>query len=63
VDLAWPTYIAYTVHVMAMVAMLDTEVGIGKWTHLVYRPLAFSLELVKKEAQGRVPGPVPVGTD
>jgi heterodisulfide reductase subunit C len=61
--LAWPTYIAYTIHVMAMVAMLDTEVGIGKWTHLVYRPLAISLDMVKKEAPEHVLGPVPAGTD
>ena len=61
--LAWPTYIAYTVHIMAMVAMLDTEVGIGKWTHLVYRPLAISLDMLKKEVPEHVSGPVPVGTD
>ena len=47
-QLAWPTYTAYTVHIMAMVAMLDTEVGIGKWTHLIYRPLALSLEAMKE---------------
>lgn len=49
--LPWPTYIIYTIHVMAMVAMLDTEVGIGKWTHLVYRPLALSLEAMKKKSE------------
>jgi heterodisulfide reductase subunit C len=49
-QLPWPTYITYTVHVMAMVAMLDTEVGIGKWTHLVYRPLALSLEAMKEKS-------------
>lgn len=49
-QLPWPTYGMYTVHVMAMVAMLDTEVGIGKWTHLVYRPLALSLEAMRKKA-------------
>ena len=43
----WPTYIIYVVHVMAMIAMLDTEVGIGKWAHLFYRPLAMYLEAVK----------------
>lgn len=43
----WPTYIIYVVHVMAMIAMLDTEVGIGKWSHLIYRPLAIYLEAVK----------------
>jgi len=50
-QLPWPTYIIYTVHVMAMLAMLDTEVGIGKWTHLVYRPLALSLEAMKKKEE------------
>lgn len=44
---AWPTYIIYVIHVMAMIAMLDTEVGIGKWAHLFYRPLAVYLEAVK----------------
>ena len=46
----WPTYIVYTVHLMAMVAMLDIEVGIGKWSHLLYRPMAMYLEAVKKKA-------------
>lgn len=50
-SLPWPTYIIYTIHVMAMVAMLDTEVGIGKWTHLIYRPLALSVEAMKKKAE------------
>ncbi len=60
---AWPTYVAYTVHVMAMLAMLDTEVGIGKWTHMAYRPLAISLERIKKEARELVPGALPAGAD
>lgn len=46
--LPWPTYIIYTLHAMIMIAMLDTEVGIGKWTHLIYRPLALSIEAMKK---------------
>jgi quinone-modifying oxidoreductase subunit QmoC len=63
---AWPTYIIYVIHLMAMFAMLDTEVGIGKWTHLVYRPLALYLEAVKRRAQElerAAPKPVPAGTD
>ena len=48
--LPWPTYIIYTIHTMAMVAMLDTEVGIGKWTHLIYRPLALSLDAMKRKS-------------
>jgi ferredoxin len=47
---AWPTYIMYVIHVVAMIVMLDTEVGIGKWTHMIYRPLALYLESVKKRA-------------
>jgi quinone-modifying oxidoreductase subunit QmoC len=56
-----PTYVAYTVHVMAMVSMLDVEVGIGKWMHLVYRPLALYLQRIKQrvpvaQAAGAVAG-------
>jgi ferredoxin len=47
---AWPTYIIYVIHVVAMIVMLDTEVGIGKWTHMIYRPLALYLEAVKARA-------------
>jgi len=47
---AWPTYIIYLIHVMAMIAMLDSEVGIGKWMHLIYRPWAMYLEAVKAKS-------------
>jgi ferredoxin len=47
----WITYGMYVIHVMAMVAMLDTEVGIGKWTHLFYRPLAIFFQAVKERAR------------
>jgi ferredoxin len=62
---AWPTYIIYVIHLMAMFAMLDTEVGIGKWTHLIYRPLALYLEAVKKRAVQERPAPelASAGTD
>ena len=62
---ALPTYAIYTIHVMAMVAMLDTEVGIGKWSHLVYRPLALYLDRVKQRfaEQSAAAGLVTAGTD
>jgi ferredoxin len=63
---AWPTYIIYVIHLMAVFAMLDTEVGIGKWTHLVYRPMAMYLEAVKRHAgelEKAVPKPSPAGAD
>lgn len=61
----WPTYAIYVLHLMAMIAMLDTEVGIGKWAHLFYRPLALYLEGVKQRARelGAAPGLAPAGTD
>jgi ferredoxin len=61
---AWPTYIIYTIHVMVMIAMLDTEVGIGKWTHLFYRPLAIYFDSVRKAAlQQSAPELAPAGAD
>ena len=62
---AWPTYVIYVIHVMAMIAMLDTEVGIGKWAHLFYRPLAMYLEAVKARARQKQAehGLVPASTD
>jgi ferredoxin len=61
----WPTYSVYAVHVMAMIAMLDIEVGIGKWAHLFYRPLAMYLEAVKRRVREEELQPVgaPVATD
>ena len=48
---AWPTYIMYTIHAMILIAMLDTEVGIGKWTHMFYRPLASYFQTVRVKAK------------
>lgn len=53
----WSTYIMYTIHVMVMIAMLDTEVGIGKWTHFIYRPFAVYLDAVKARALAQQPVP------
>jgi len=60
-----PTYIIYTIHVMIMIAMLDTEVGIGKWTHFIYRPFAVYLDAVKTRAleQQSVPDLASAGAD
>jgi len=61
--LPWPTYIIYTIHVMAMIAMLDSEVGIGKWTHLIYRPLALSIEAMKHKASDLAGAKQPASAD
>jgi ferredoxin len=63
IQLPWPTYITYTIHVMAMVSMLDTEVGIGKWTHLIYRPLALSIDEMRKATKELAPAPETAGAD
>lgn len=60
---AWPTYIIYVIHLMAVFAMLDTEVGIGKWMHMFYRPLAMYLDAVKKRAAEKQRELVPAGTN
>jgi heterodisulfide reductase subunit C/quinone-modifying oxidoreductase subunit QmoC len=62
----WPlaTYTIYTIHVMACIAMLDVEVGIGKWAHLFYRPLAIYLDGIKARVSQEqlAPGLAPAGS-
>ncbi len=45
-----PTYYMYAIHLVVAVAMLGIEVPFGKWSHLVYRPLAVYLQAVKERA-------------
>lgn len=60
-----PTYGMYTFHVMACIAMLDVEVGVGKWAHLFYRPLAIYLDGIKTRMSQEqiIPGFAPASTD
>jgi quinone-modifying oxidoreductase subunit QmoC len=44
------TYYTYAVHLSIAVSMLTVEVPFGKWSHLVYRPLAVFLHKVKERA-------------
>ncbi len=55
--LDWPmaTYTIYVIHLSAMVPMLVLEVPFGKWSHLVYRPLAIYLERIKQRAAEQRP--------
>jgi len=60
VDLAMPTYVMYTIHLMVAVPMLIIEVPFGKWAHLFYRPLAMYLLAVKaheRKSEATVPSP------
>ncbi len=49
----WPmgTYVIYVIHLAIAVPMLVIEVPFGKWSHLLYRPLAIYLTSVKQESQ------------
>ena len=44
------TYYSYVVHLAIAVPMLVVEVPFGKWSHLMYRPLALYLKAVKESA-------------
>jgi len=41
----------YLVHLMVAVPMLVVEVPFGKWSHLLYRPLALYLAAVQARAR------------
>ena len=47
-ELPWPTYIIYVVHLMIAVPMLVLEVPFAKWAHLAYRPVVLYLMRVKE---------------
>jgi ferredoxin len=50
-DLPLPTYFMYVIHLAVAVPMLVVEVPFGKWSHLMYRPLALYLTAVKEKAR------------
>ena len=51
-NLAMATYVTYVVHLAIAVPMLVVEVPFGKWSHLLYRPLAIFVAAVKKRGPG-----------
>ncbi len=46
-----PTYYTYMIHLVIVVPMLVVEVPFGKWSHLLYRPLALYVAAVKTKAK------------
>ena len=56
------THYAYIVHMMIVVPLLVIEMPFGKWTHMIYRPLAIYFQELKQktieqtEPQEEVPG-------
>jgi len=49
-ELPLATYYSYVIHLAIAVPMLVVEVPFGKWSHLMYRPLALYLKAVKEGA-------------
>lgn len=47
------TYVTYAIHLGFVSVMLSTEVGVGKWAHIFYRPLALYFNAIKKRAADR----------
>ncbi len=43
------TCYAYAIHIVIATPMLVIEMPFGKWTHMIYRPLAVSLKSLSKE--------------
>ncbi len=50
-NLTMPTYTMYMVHLAIAVPMLVVEVPFGKWSHLLYRPVAIYVAAVRKEVE------------
>ena len=42
------THYAYAIHLMISVPMLMVEMAFGKWTHMIYRPLALYFQSLKE---------------
>jgi len=49
-ELPLPTYYTYAIHMAIAVPMLVVEVPFGKWSHLLYRPLAVYFQSIKDKA-------------
>jgi len=45
------THYAYAIHMMIAVPLLVIEMPFGKWTHMIYRPLALYFQSLKERTQ------------
>ncbi len=63
--LALSAHFAYAVHLAICVSLLVVEVPFGEWAHMIDRPLAVWLQIVKEKAreahakEGALPAPAP----
>ncbi len=54
-------HFAYALHVIIATPMLLVEMSFGKWSHMIYRPLALYFEAVKERAGQQAPAPEAAG--
>jgi len=47
-------HFTYALHVLVATPMLIVEMSFGKWSHMIYRPLALYFQAVKERARGPV---------
>jgi len=45
----------YAAHVIVATPMLLVEMSFGKWSHMIYRPLALYFEAVKERVRRQAP--------
>jgi ferredoxin len=51
----------YAFHIIVATPMLVVEMSFGKWSHMIYRPLAVYFTAVRERAVGRAPFPEVLG--
>jgi hypothetical protein len=49
------TCYTYAIHILIAVPMLVIEMPFGKWTHMIYRPLAMAISLQPQKARALQP--------
>lgn len=55
------SHFAYALHIVIATPMLVVEMSFGKWSHMVYRPLALYFQAVKERARQRAPAEEALG--
>jgi len=49
------SHITYALHIVVATPMLVVEMSFGKWSHMIYRPMALYFRAVRERALGRAP--------
>jgi ferredoxin len=62
-DMALACHYGYAVHLAITVPLLLIELPFGKWSHVIYRPLALYLQSVRERAIGTSPAEVKLKED